>query len=885
MSRKFIPLILIIAAVVVAVYALRNYSVLKKFANPIAYTMVDDTIYIVEKENNTILELEYISPAQPLVEKGRYGIEEDDEDYYYMVRKLYPGPNGVVVQSQVYDRKTKASVGHRLREYRSFSEVPKEILIVYFKDPLAYPWIRYACDEEGSHYVVNECVGQYYIWKIPEEGNVTVMKGNVPPAVEELGKKNEKLAYWGEIHVDASGNIFALDGQTDRILHHSPAGERIREIGTAGFEEGGLLAPAQVFPVSFVEGEPALLTVTSTGNRTWVQFDEEGKVVRIVSPLKEGYKYSDILVGRIYPHQAGKRNISFDLVNKNLIVHDGGFSTISEYETPQIIKTGILCGLAVVLLLLAVFYGRLVDFFTKIRFPFFLKLLILFVPLFIIAALVVGDQVKGIMKADLEAESVRRSCNLAHAIVNSIELSDLEAIQDPEDRKSEAYKRIYNTVSKLVDTKHVCYTPKWIIHKIRDGRFYFGINIWRGPIYEPFIVPQERQMFFNVLKEKKSQYGRFTDEQGEWFSFLCPILDAAGNVINVVELYRPTEEMDRVDREVVLRIARTIGIIILFVVPLIFLFSYMFTRPLYKLMRESKIISKGNFDRQIKIHSRDEVGDLAQAFNQMRVDLKKYIHDLARTTAEKERMQSELRLAHEMQQGILPRDFPPFPGAENVEGFARLEPAQEVGGDYYDFFMIDEHHLGVVVADVCGHGVPAGLFMMITRALLRNNARDNLSAAGAIKKMNTLLVPDNPSNLFVTMFYLVCDIRTGQVTFCNAGHHPPVWVRGKKAENFIEEKGKGEGTIVGMFDNAAYTDAEMVLFPGESLILYTDGIIECPNKNNELYGKERLVRLIEDNACLSNKEICGKVFADLSLYEQGTGHADDITILFFKFLG
>ena len=883
-SNTLIPIILVILAVVIAGYALTHCTVLKRFSNPIAYTMVADTLYIVEKENNTILELEYSSSSKSLIEKGRYQIEQDDVDYYYMVRKLYPSPQGIVVQSQIYDRKTKASVGHRVREYSSFSELPKDIFTIYFKDPLSYPWIRYTCDREGNHYIVNECVDQYNLWKISEQGNVVISEGNVPAEVQELGEKNGTLANWGGIHVADNGHIFALNGKNDRILEYSSAGKKIREFGKTGFSEGNMLAPAQVFPISLVAGESEWLTITSTGNRTWVQFDLEGTVVKTISPLKEGYGFFDIFIGRIYEHKSSGDRCSFDLVNKNFLIHNKEFATVSVYKTPQTVQVFFLCGLAVVLLLLAVSYNKLVRIFIRLRFPFFLKLLSLFIPLLIISALVVGVWVRNIMKADLETESVRRSANLAHAVLNSVLLDDLEAIIDPEDRNSEAYKRIYNTVTKLIDAKCVSFTPKWIIHKIRDDRFYFGINVWRGPIYEPFIVPQERQIFLDVLKEKKCQFGRFVDEQGEWFSYLCPVLDAAGNVSYVIELYRPTEEIDRVDKEVAKRVAKIIAVTVLVAILLIFLFSYLFTRPLHKLIKETRIISKGNFDREIKIHSRDEVGDLAGAFNKMRIDLKKYIHDLARTTAVKERMQSELRLAHEMQQGILPKVFPPFSQAESIEIFARLEPEKEVGGDYYDFFMIDEEHMGVVVADVCGTGVAAGLFMMITRALLRNNAVGNLSAADAISKINRLIIPDNPKNMFVTMFYFVCNIKTGRVTFCNAGHHPPIMIKKDKVEMLEPERGKGDGTIVGMFEDAVYTDSEIVLSPGESLILYTDGITECQNKVKEMFGTERLVQIIGANAQLPNKDICDKVFEGLSNYRADAEQNDDITILSFKFL-
>ncbi|MFC1461845.1 SpoIIE family protein phosphatase, partial [Verrucomicrobiota bacterium] len=298
-----------------------------------------------------------------------------------------------------------------------------------------------------------------------------------------------------------------------------------------------------------------------------------------------------------------------------------------------------------------------------------------------------------------------------------------------------------------------------------------------------------------------------------------------------------------------------------------------------------KIVSTGNFDNKIEVRSHDEMRDLAGAFNQMVLDLKKYTEDLARATAERERIQSELRFAREVQQGILPKVFPPFARADNVEIFARMEPAREVGGDYYDFFLIDKDHIGVVIADVSGKGVSAGLFMMVVRTLLRNNALANLSAADAITKTNALLASDNPSAMFVTVFYFVCDMRTGKVTFCNAGHNPPFWLRKNKKQVDMVEQGPNKGVVVGVLEDASYSDSELVLAEGESLVLYTDGVTEPVDTSGEMYGEERLISRIEANADLPNNEICNRIYEDVSRHQEGLEQFDDITLLFFKFLG
>ena len=224
------------------------------------------------------------------------------------------------------------------------------------------------------------------------------------------------------------------------------------------------------------------------------------------------------------------------------------------------------------------------------------------------------------------------------------------------------------------------------------------------------------------------------------------------------------------------------------------IFSFLFTRPLKKLLKGTEIVSSGNFNYRLMIKSHDELGALAHAFNQMVKRLKKYMRNLSITTAEKERYESEMRFAREIQEGILPKVFPPYKGMESVEIYAHMKAAREIGGDFYDFFFVDDDHVGVVIADVSGKGAGAGLFMMRAKTLLRDSAANIVSPAEALTRMNELIVVDNPSNMFVTMFYLVCNIRTGKVRYCNAGHNAPVYISNNKAE-YMKPADNGKGLV------------------------------------------------------------------------------------------
>jgi sigma-B regulation protein RsbU (phosphoserine phosphatase) len=887
-GRRIIASLCILLAIGAVAGAWIQYTTVRKFEVPIAYTMVGDRFYVLEKKGNTILKLEYLSPELPLALRGRFRIEPEDADRYYMARKLYPGPEGVVVQSYIYEKNTENFIGYRFREYRSFREKPRDIFTIYLKEPGSVPEINYSRGPGEEHYFVNNIPNRRNIWVVPASGDITMSGGVLPPGLREDGDINDAFASWASICVGPNRAISISSGSNGRIMRYSPVGELSAEWGTVGFEEGDLLAPDEIFFITLSHDLPRSLTVASTGNRSWVQFSPAGKPLLTVYPLKDGYQkhFRDILVGTIYASESSGQLFSFDPVNRSFIILSRDYSVITTYSSTRLGWSAVLLASAVLFLAGAIFSRGLARVAARLRFPFFIKLLLLFVPILVISAMAVGYEVKKIMKEDLEAEYIRRSANLAAAILKAVSVSDLEMLREIESRETQLYKDINKYVTEIVNRDEVDYTPKWIIHLIDDqGRYFFGINIWRGSLYEPFIVPAEREIFQKVLTEKTPQYGRFVDEQGEWFSYLSPIINAEGKVINVLELYRPTEEMDRADRRASAKILERTGETVLVAILLVLIFSYIFTRPLRKLIQGIKVVSKGDFDHKIIVRSRDELSRVAGAFNQMSIDLKKYIRDLARTTAEKERIETELHFAREVQQGILPKVFPPYPDAPSIEIFARMVPAREVGGDFYDFFPIDQDHIGVVVADVSGKGMPAGLFMMVVRTLLRNNAFNNLGAADAIARTNRIIAADNPSMLFVTIFYCICNLKTGHITFCNAGHNPPFIIKEDGPVLLSTKDGAGKGVAVGVLEDADYTNGEFTLSEGETLVLYTDGATEAFNAENQIFGEDRLLGCIEKNTGLSNRELWEAIYQEVSTFQAGREQFDDITILLFTFLG
>lgn len=882
LKRNLIVGLLLTASACILFYAAATYREERSFRNPIAYAFVRNTLYVLEKEKNTLLELHYASSPHSLTALEAHEIEPDDAEFYYMVRRLYPGPGGLVVHSYIYRKQTREFLGYRFSLYTSFNGPPRKLLTVIPKNPKDYPEVAYAFDAEDNHYFVNNCEGHYNIWRLPPPGEVVVEGDTVPGAVQFMGTKNSRLDQWEAIAVGPDGVIYVSSAATGKVVVYSPKGVMIREIGTVGFNEGELLAPREVFFARTSREEPPFLTVASRGNRTWVQFGSDETPVRVFQPLKAGYPFADILVGLFHSDLEDGRKCGFDLANRALVVLDESYRSVGCYVISNATRTLTLTLASIILAGLAIGLSRVSFPITRVRIPFFFKLLVLFIPLLMLSAKFVGNSVNRIMRDEVNTESLRRSANLAHAVVNSLSLDELQAIQMPGDRESPTYEAIHRTISRLVDGQRVEQTPKWILHKIRDGHYYFGVNIWRGAIFQPFIVSKEREMFFRVLQDKTPQHGLFVDDQGEWFSYIHPILDRAENVIYVLELYRPAEELERGQLQASIKVNQVVAVTAIITTILVLIFSYLFTRPLRRLMRGTEIIRQGDFDFDVGVDSRDELGDLARAFNRMVVDLKSYTRELARTTAEKESIENELRLARQLQQGMLPRVFPPLPGAEHVTMYAEMEPAREVGGDYYDFFFVDDSHLGVVVADVSGKGVPAGLFMMRIRAMLRGSAVGNMSPADTLTRINQLVALENPSAMFVTLFYFICDMDTGRITYCNAGHSPPILKENGRAALVGTDTNLGKGLPIGVMEDAQYTDASFTLRPEEALVVYTDGVTESCNAEGEYFGEERLQALFAAIPGLSPKDICRSVLGEVRTHQGDAAQFDDITVLVFR---
>jgi sigma-B regulation protein RsbU (phosphoserine phosphatase) len=253
--------------------------------------------------------------------------------------------------------------------------------------------------------------------------------------------------------------------------------------------------------------------------------------------------------------------------------------------------------------------------------------------------------------------------------------------------------------------------------------------------------------------------------------------------------------------------------------------------------------------------------------------------ELRRTTAEKERIGSELRIASEIQKSILPRTFPPFPDRADFEIYATTIPALEMGGDFYDFFLIDDKRLGVVIADVSGKGVPAAIFMAVSRSLLKATALASVSPSECLEHVNRLLCPDNESAMFVTVFYGILHTETGELEFSNGGHNVPYVIGGDR----LAPIGQPGGMALGILEDARYHTSRISLNAGETLMLYTDGVTEAMDPESRLYSTPRFEETLHRLAKQRPIDLLTKLVEDVQAFSSGAVQADDITLLALQY--
>lgn len=314
------------------------------------------------------------------------------------------------------------------------------------------------------------------------------------------------------------------------------------------------------------------------------------------------------------------------------------------------------------------------------------------------------------------------------------------------------------------------------------------------------------------------------------------------------------------------------------------LLNRLINRPVRYLSKKAQAIGAGDLNTGIRLDSGDELGSLAESLQSMTANLRNHVENLKIVTAERERIGAELAIAKDIQESFLPRTFPDGDGRAGYDLYAIMHPAREVGGDFYDFFPIDDDRIAVVVADVSGKGVPAALYMVIAKTLINNHAKRGLDAGGVFTAANRQLCENEDMGMFVTAFLGILDLRSGRLSYANAGHNPPLVAR----KNAPAEKVEAPADLfLGVMGDIEYRQGEIMLAPGDLLYLYTDGVTEAENPREDMFGMDRLLVSVDRNRAGGEnlRALLDGVKQDVDAFAEGAQQYDDITMLALFYAG
>ncbi|MBC8275779.1 MAG: SpoIIE family protein phosphatase [Chloroflexi bacterium] len=316
--------------------------------------------------------------------------------------------------------------------------------------------------------------------------------------------------------------------------------------------------------------------------------------------------------------------------------------------------------------------------------------------------------------------------------------------------------------------------------------------------------------------------------------------------------------------------------ILVVVVGLVFWLSMRITNPIKALSRSAEIIGGGDLDYKVEIKTGDELEDLADSFHKMASDLKRHIEELRITTAEKERFAKELEIARDIQQSFLPEHPPKVKG---VEIAALNLPAREVGGDFYDFIPIGSDKWGLVIADVSGKGIPAALFMALSRTLVHASAIGGMAPSKAIRSANNLIAEHDKTSMFVTLFYGILDAKRNTFSYVSAGHNPPFVLPSCGSDTIMLQ---AKGIALGVVPDIGLEEKEITLGSGDVVVLYTDGVTEAINNEEEQFGQSRLLAIAEQFRSLSASDILQRIQQEVFEFSSGQPQFDDFTLMVLK---
>jgi len=406
-------------------------------------------------------------------------------------------------------------------------------------------------------------------------------------------------------------------------------------------------------------------------------------------------------------------------------------------------------------------------------------------------------------------------------------------------------------------------------------------------------LKEEYMAVFSPKKEEEIPHFVTNNEYGWMCTSGVPVRDAGGNTVAYI----------LTDISVLGLIGHTWQFLLefaLFLILLTLVLAYFFIRRFKRTLvtpinqiaqaaetyvrdRRAGSVNTDHFSRQaLNIRTGDEVENLSLTMADMEKELNDFEDNLTRVTAEKERIGTELALATRIQADMLPNIFPAFPDRSEFDVYATMTPAKEVGGDFYDFFLVDDDHLALVIADVSGKGIPAALFMMACKILLNNFAMTGLSPAQVLKTVNDQICSNNREEMFVTVWMGVLEISTGILTASNAGHEFPSLRQNGGAFALFKDR---HGFIIGGMEGMRYKDYELRLAPGDKVFVYTDGVPEATDGNTRMFGTDRMLEALNADPAAAPDQVLRNVQEAVNAFVQDAPQFDDLTMLCVEYLG
>ena len=426
---------------------------------------------------------------------------------------------------------------------------------------------------------------------------------------------------------------------------------------------------------------------------------------------------------------------------------------------------------------------------------------------------------------------------------------------------------VFNCVNNEVD--HSSYTP-WECGYQRDTTN----DEYRGK----YKALYEQQSAHETVFRRSTQNGVHPH-----ITSMVPVRNGAGEVEGILCVQRPIREIDDARRPYLI----TIGIITVMMAALAALMAALylrrqFVRPIRKISDEATRFAKENTLTEPlgEISRYSEIASLANSIDTMEKDMVKYIDNLTAFTADKERIVTELNLARTIQLNSIPNTFPAFPERKDLDIYASMIPARQVGGDFYNFFLIDEDHLAVVIGDVSGKGIPAALFMMVTNILISDRAMMGGTPGEILTFVNQRICEHNRAEMFVTVWLGILELSTGKLTASNAGHEYPALMHAGGCFELLKDK---HGFVVGGMDSVKYKDYEVQLQPGDKLFIYTDGVPEATDAEQQMFGTDRMIGALNADAGAAPEQILGNVQAAVDQFVRDAEQFDDLTMLCLEF--